>query len=78
MAVVFAIVMIVIGGMQYMMTDSFTSKGAARKTVTNALLGLLLALGSFVILQLIGGEGTLTNLSITNSGNSTRHRASPS
>jgi hypothetical protein len=68
MAVVFAIVMIVIGGMQYMMTDSFTSKGAARKTVTNAILGLLLALGSFVILQLIGGTGTFTDLRIVMRG----------
>lgn len=52
-AAVMAVFMIVLGGFTYMTTDSWQKKTDGRQTVTNAVLGLLLALGSFLILRTI-------------------------
>ena len=48
-----AVIMIVVGGVQYMTTDAFAGKSDARTTITKALLGLILALGSYLILKTI-------------------------
>lgn len=50
---VLAVVMLVVGGVQYMTTDALAGKTNARETITKALLGLILALGSYLILRTI-------------------------
>ena len=52
-AVVLTIVMIIFGGIQYMTTESFSGKGDARKRITDALIGLGLALVSYLLLYII-------------------------
>lgn len=53
-----AVVMIVVGGIKYMSTDAITGKEEGRQTIQNAVLGLLLALGSFIILNSIDPDLT--------------------
>jgi len=48
-----AVVMIVWGGFDYVLTDSISGKGEGRKKITSALIGLLLALSSYAILYTI-------------------------
>jgi len=55
-----AVVMIIFGGVQYMTTDAIAGKSEAKGTITNAILGLLIALSSFVILNTINPQ--LTNI----------------
>ena len=50
-AAVLAMVMIVVGGLQYMTSELVSSKQAGRERITHAILGLLLALGAYVILN---------------------------
>lgn len=50
-AIVLAILMIVIGGVQYMSTDAFSGKQEGRERITNALIGLIIALGAYTILN---------------------------
>ena len=52
-AVVLTIVMIMFGGIQYMTTESFNGKGDARKRINDALIGLGLALVSYLLLYTI-------------------------
>lgn len=52
-AAVLAMVMIVMGGIQYMTSDLISSKEAGKEQITHAVLGLLLALGAFIILNTI-------------------------
>lgn len=52
-AAVLAMVMIVVGGIEYMTSDLVSSKEAGKETITHAILGLLLALGAFLILNTI-------------------------
>ena len=47
---VLAVLMIIIGGIEYMSTVSIDEKGGAKTRITNAILGLILALSSYVIL----------------------------
>jgi len=47
---VLAVIMIVLGGIQYMMEESILAKGEAKKRITSAILGLILALGAYAIL----------------------------
>ena len=55
-----AFVMIVWGGLQYMTSSGDTTKTSdAKDKIKNALLGLLLVLASFLILQVINPELTL-------------------
>jgi len=49
-AAALAIIMIIIGGIQYMGSESLGGKSAGRKRINDAVLGLLLALGSYLIL----------------------------
>jgi lipoprotein-anchoring transpeptidase ErfK/SrfK len=57
-----AVVMIVIGGVQYMGDESIFGKTEAKSRITKAILGLLIALGSWALLNtvnpdLLGGKG---------------------
>ena len=52
-AAILAVLMIGIGGFQYMGTDSFSSKESAKKRITSALIGLGIILGSVLILSTI-------------------------
>ena len=51
LAGVMAVIMIVWGGIQYMTTELISSKEAAKSTITNALLGLLMMLGTWALLN---------------------------
>lgn len=60
-AVLLAVIRLMICGIQYMTSESISSKGAAKTCIQYVLGGLLLALTSFVILQtvnqdLVGGS----------------------
>jgi hypothetical protein len=50
---VLAVVMIVFGGIQYMLASSGGEKGAGKERITNAIFGLILALSSYMILNTI-------------------------
>lgn len=51
--VLLAVIMLAFGGLQYMMTDVVTTKESAKKSMGQAIFGLLLILGSYLILFLI-------------------------
>lgn len=48
-----AVVMLVTGGVRYMLSESFTNKDAAKARIRNALWGLVILVGSFLILYTI-------------------------
>lgn len=52
-AAMLAVVFITIGGLQYMTTDSISGKEDGKENIKNAILGLLLALISWLILYTI-------------------------
>jgi hypothetical protein len=53
----FAVVLIIIGGITYMASEvSIDGKGKAKKRIQNALWGLLLLIGSFIILHTINPQ----------------------
>jgi len=60
---ILAVVMIVWGGYLYMFKDSFASKLNAKEKITNAVIGLLLLLGIYLILYQINPQ--ILNLDIT-------------
>ncbi len=49
-AAVLAMIMIVAGGIQYMTSGLVSSKEAGKHRITNAIIGLLIALGAYIIL----------------------------
>jgi hypothetical protein len=53
---VLAMIMIVWGGIEYMTSDLASSKESGKKTITQAILGLLLALGAYLILYTINPD----------------------
>jgi len=53
---VLAVVMIVICGIKMMMSGSVSGKSAAKECITNAIFGLLIALGAYAILNTINPE----------------------
>ncbi len=59
---VLAVVMVVVGGIEYMSTVSVGEKEGAKSRITNALFGLILALSAYTILNTINPN--LVNLSI--------------
>src|SRR3989338_7018541 len=61
-AAVLAVVMIVIGGIEYAVTEAIDAKADAKDRITQAILGLLLALISWLILSTINPE--LVNLKL--------------
>lgn len=52
-AAVLAMIMIVMGGIEYMTSELVSGKESGKETVTNAILGLLIALGAYMILNTI-------------------------
>ncbi|TSC61689.1 MAG: Uncharacterized protein G01um101448_206 [Parcubacteria group bacterium Gr01-1014_48] len=61
---VLAVIMLIIGGLQYMSTDAISGKSEAKSRITAALGGLLLALAAFIILQQINPN--LVNFNLPN------------
>lgn len=59
-ATVLAMVMIVLGGMEYMTSELISSKEAGKDKIKNAIIGLLIALGAWLILNTI--NPTLLNV----------------
>ncbi len=53
-----AIVMIMIGGVQYMIGSSVGHADAAKKRIQNAAIGLILIMGAYVILRVVNPELT--------------------
>jgi hypothetical protein len=60
-----AVIMVIIGGIQYIGSESFSSKSAAKETIQKALIGLLLAIGAYAILYTIGGGDSLLRFNIS-------------
>lgn len=56
MSAVLAMIMIVMGGLQYMTSELGSGKEAGRQRITHAILGLLLALGAYAILNTINPQ----------------------
>jgi hypothetical protein len=52
-AAVLAMVMVFLGGIQYMTSEVISSKEAGKERIMNAILGLLLALGAYTLLYTI-------------------------
>jgi hypothetical protein len=80
-AAVLAVVMIVMGGIQYMTSELVSGKAEGKKRIMDALIGLLLALAAVILLKTINpsllsvepniGEVSLTDYSDTPEGNAT-------
>lgn len=51
-----AVIMIVVGGLEYMMSEAVTSKEDAKDRITSAILGLLLILFSYILLYTINPD----------------------
>ncbi|MEX1120296.1 MAG: pilin [Candidatus Paceibacterota bacterium] len=49
-AVTLAVIMITVGGLEYMTTDSVNNKSSGKEKIQNALMGLLIALMIWIIL----------------------------
>lgn len=55
-AAVLAIIYIMIGGIQYITTDSISNKESGKDMINSSLLGLLLALASWLLLNTINPQ----------------------
>ncbi len=64
-ATALAVLMVIWGGVEYITTDAIGGKEEGKQKIQNAILGLLLALGSYLILQTINPALLNTNLNIT-------------
>jgi hypothetical protein len=60
---VLAVIMIVMGGIEYMTSELISTKEAGKERIKNAILGLLLALGSWTLLNQINPNILNTKLS---------------
>ena len=60
---VLAVIMIVVGGIEYMTSELPGNKGHGKETIINAIFGLLLALGSWLILFTINPDVLRSDLS---------------
>lgn len=61
---VLAVIMIVIGGLQYMTTEAITGKSGAKSRINNAIFGLVLALSSYLLLNTINTNLTDSKLTL--------------
>lgn len=61
---VLAVVMIVIGGIEYMTSELISSKQAGKEKITSAIFGLVLALGAYTILYTINPNLLNTDIKI--------------
>jgi hypothetical protein len=79
LSAVAAIFMIVLSGFKYVTVESFTGKSDAKKNLQNAILGLLLLFGSYLILRTINPRlveipiGLVPKLQITYDKNSVKN-----
>lgn len=64
---VLAVIMIIYGGIKYMSTEAVSGKGDAKDTIQNAVFGLVLAIGAWLILYTINPRLVEFNLSIPRS-----------
>ena len=64
-AAVLAIIMIMIGGLQYMSTDAISGKTEGKERITQALFGLGLAIASWLILTTISPTLLKVDLTVT-------------
>lgn len=64
LAGVLAVLMLVIGGIEYMSSDVITSKESAKGRMTNAILGLILVLGAYAILNTLNPKLLEINLDL--------------
>jgi hypothetical protein len=55
-AALLAVVMFALGGMKYMLSEAAFSKGDAKEQMMEALIGLAIVLGSFLILRVINED----------------------
>ena len=60
---VLAVIMIVVGGIEYMASELPGNKGHGKERITHAIFGLLLALGAWLILNTINPDLLKTDLS---------------
>jgi hypothetical protein len=65
LATALAVVMVIYGGFQYILTAAPGGKGNAKETIENAIWGLLLAIGAWLILFTINPDLVKLNLNIT-------------
>jgi hypothetical protein len=63
---VLSVLMIVVGGIEYMSTVQVGEKEGARARITNAIFGLVLALGSYAVLNTINPNLVDLNVSLPN------------
>ncbi len=61
---ILAFIMITIGGIRYTTSDAIGNKSEGRKQIENALIGLLLVIGAYVILNTINPQMLNFNLGI--------------
>lgn len=66
-ATILAVIWIVLGGIQYMSTDAWSGKSEGKEKIKNALLGLLLAGASWLILYTIDED--IVNIRISENTN---------
>ena len=59
---VLAVLMLILGGVKYMTTESFSEKGNAKESLTNAFIGLFVVLGAWLILNMINPDLVNFNL----------------
>ena len=59
-----AVIMIIWGGIQYMSTDSINGQSEGKKKITAAITGLIVALGSYMLLNTISPDLLATNLNL--------------
>jgi len=59
-----AVIMIVVGGIQYLSTDAVSGKSEGKERITNALVGLLLAIAAYIILNTVNPQILQFNLKI--------------
>lgn len=65
-----SVIFIIIGGVKYVTTDSFGGKSDAKDTIESAIMGLLLAIGSYAILFTINPSLVRFNLQLESVGRS--------
>lgn len=61
---VLAVLMVVIGGVEYMTTDAIGGKSEGKERINNALWGLLLVLVSWILLHTINPKLTIFDLNV--------------
>lgn len=65
-AAALAVIMITLGGIEYIGSESLGTKAAGKKKITNSIIGLLLIIGSWVILNTINPKLLDFNLDVKN------------